>query len=176
MELLTIGHGTRSQEDLLAALRGAGVRMLVDVRIGPGSRRHPHVNRDALAQWLPAAGIGYRWERRLGGYRKLPADSPDTALRNASFRAYAAHMRTAEFAAALGEVLAGLGVPTAVMCSEILWWRCHRRLIADFAVLVRSTPVCHVMPDGRLVEHAPLAEARRHGDVLVYDRAPGRMG
>lgn len=176
MELLTIGHGTRTQDELLDALRGADVRSLVDVRIGPGSRRHPHVNRDALAQWLPAAGIGYHWERRLGGYRKLPADSPDTALRNGSFRAYAAHMRTPEFVAAVDELLAQLDERTAVMCSEILWWRCHRRLIADHVTLLRAVTVQHVMPDGRLAAHVPLAEARAVDGALVYDATPGRMG
>ena len=89
-ELLTVGHGTLSQVDLGQLLREAGVAALVDIRIGPGSRRHPHVNRAALERWLPELGVEYRWEQRLGGFRKLPEGSPDTAMRNESFRAYAA--------------------------------------------------------------------------------------
>jgi len=93
VEALTVGHGATGQDELAHLLLQAGVHALVDVRIAPGSRRNPHVMRAALAQWLPAAGIAYRWDQRLGGYRKLPPDSPDLALRNSSFRAYAAHMR-----------------------------------------------------------------------------------
>lgn len=170
-ELLTVGHGTHAQDDFAALLHEAAVARIVDVRIAPGSRRHPHFGRDALAQWLPAAGIGYRWERRLGGYRKAAPDSPDVALRNTSFRGYAGHMRTDEFRAALAEVL-DEGAGTAVMCSESVWWRCHRRLIADAAVMLHDRDVRHVMPDGRLAEHVPTAGLRIAGDVLVYDAAP----
>jgi uncharacterized protein (DUF488 family) len=111
-----------------------------------------------LAEWLPEEGIGYRWEQRLGGRRRLPADEPvaDGWWTVAQFAAYAAHTRTPEFAAALDEVLAeAAGTTVAVMCSEYVWWRCHRRLIADVAVLGRDVPVQHVMPDGRLSPHRP---------------------
>ncbi|UUL76564.1 DUF488 domain-containing protein [Pseudarthrobacter sp. Fe7] len=101
--LFTVGHGTASQEDFTRLLSGAGVTSLVDVRIGPGSRKHPHFGKDRLAVWLPEAGIDYRWEKRLGGFRKLLPGSPDTALRNESFRAYAGYMRTEDFAAAAAE-------------------------------------------------------------------------
>ena len=144
-ELLTVGHGTHEAEAFAALLRAAAVRSVVDVRIAPGSRRFPHFGRDALADWLPAAGISYRWERRLGGFRTLPPGSPDVALRNESFRAYAAHMRTAEFAAAMAVLVAGAETGrTAVMCSESVWWRCHRRLIADHASLIERLAVRHL--------------------------------
>src|SRR4051794_21346060 len=104
--LLTVGHGAASEEDFRRLLQAAEVAAVVDVRIGPGSRKHPHFGKARLEEWLPAAGIAYRWEQRLGGFRKLPPDSPDSALRNESFRAYAAHMRTPDFAAALAGVLA----------------------------------------------------------------------
>jgi uncharacterized protein (DUF488 family) len=169
-ELLTVGHGTLAQEDLTALLVGAGVQSLVDVRIAPGSRRHPHVSRAALAEWLPAAGVAYRWEQRLGGFRKAAPDSPDVALRNLSFRGYAGYMRTEDFRLALDAVLLEADArPTVVMCSETLWWRCHRRLIADHAVLVDGRPVRHLMANGRPAPHRPTDGVRLAGDTLVYD-------
>lgn len=170
--LFTVGHGTHPAAEFSTLLQGAGIQTLVDVRIGPGSKRNPQFQRDSLEQWLPEAGLEYRWERRLGGFRRLPPDSPDTALRNESFRAYAAHMRTSEFRAALDELL-GLAASrrVVVMCSESVWWRCHRRLISDAAVLLHSFDVTHLMPDGRLAPHPPTDAARVAGAELVYDVA-----
>jgi uncharacterized protein (DUF488 family) len=168
--LITVGHGTLPQEEFVELLRAAGVESLVDVRTAPGSRRHPHFRRQAMEEWLPAAGIAYRWEPRLGGLRKPSKDSPNVALRNSGFRAYADHMAEPEFAVALDEVLGEAATrPTTVMCAESLWWRCHRRLISDFATLVRDTDVRHLMHDGRLGEHRPTEGVRRDGDGLVYD-------
>lgn len=180
-DLLTVGHGTLAQDDLAGLLRDAGVKALVDIRIGPGSRRNPHLGRAELERWLPEAGVAYRWEQRLGGFRRLPEDAPDSpptdrALRNTSFRAYAAHMRTPEFVTALADVLAGAAVRrTAVMCSETLWWRCHRRLVADRAVLLDGVPVRHLMPGGRLQPHRATDGARMAGPVLVYDAVPAAV-
>ena len=168
MTLLTVGHGTASQNELTALLHGAGVRLLLDVRTAPGSRRHPHVARAALAEWLPAAGIDYRWEQDLGGFRKPPPDSPDVVWREPMFRGYAAWTRQEPFRAALERVLAA-GDGTVVMCSEAVWWRCHRRLIADVAVLLHDVPVLHLMHDGRLAPHQPTAGARVTPAGLVYD-------
>jgi len=169
--LLTVGHGTASAAELGARLRTSGAESLVDIRIGPGSRRHPHVARDALAEWLPAYGVSYRWEQRLGGFRPVPADSPDVALRNLSFRGYAAWMRTPEFLAGVDQLLAtATGARTAVMCSESVWWRCHRRLVADFVALLRGVPVEHLMPNGRRTAHALTDGVRLAPDgLLVYD-------
>ena len=130
----------------------------MDVRRFPGSRNNPDVRREALEAWLPARGIAYRWEERLGGRRRLSPDEPvaDGWWTVAQFAAYAAHTRTPEFAAALDEVLDEAATRTvAVMCSESVWWRCHRRLIADVVVLGRELPVQHLMPDGRLSPHRP---------------------
>lgn len=172
--LLTVGHGTHAADDLAGLLRCAGVTAVVDVRIAPGSRRFPQFGRAELEHWLPAAGISYHWEQRLGGFRKLPPDSPDVALANASFRAYAAHMRTPEFGTAMAGLMAGvMARPTAVMCSESLWWRCHRRLIADHAALIEGIAVCHLMPDGKLASHEPTAGVRVAGLDLRYDRLSG---
>ena len=162
MRLLTVGHGPEDRDRLGPRLLGVGVGSLVDIRRFPGSRSNPDVGRDALAVWLPAAGIGYRWDERLGGRRRLPAGKPvaDGWWTVAQFAAYAAHTRTAEFAAALDDVLAELDSATvAVMCSESVWWRCHRRLVADVVVLGRGIPVEHLMPDGRLSPHRPSAGA-----------------
>jgi len=168
--LLTVGHGTLDEPALIALLRDAKVEDVVDVRTAPGSRRHPHFRRQAMEEWLPAAGLGYRWEPALGGLRKPAPDSPHIALRHSGFRAYADHMGTPEFATALDGVVAEAGKhPTTVMCAESLWWRCHRRLVADFATLVRGVEVRHLMHDGRLAEHVPTDGVRREGDLLVYD-------
>jgi uncharacterized protein (DUF488 family) len=158
MPLLTVGHGPQDRGALGDRLTGAGVRRLVDVRRFPASRNNPDVAREALERWLPERGVGYRWEERLGGRRRLPRDEPveDGWWTVAQFAAYAAHTRSPEFAAALDEVLAeAAGSTVAVMCSESVWWRCHRRLIADVAVLGRGVPVTHLMPDGRLTPHRP---------------------
>src|SRR5450631_918739 len=122
--LLTFGHGTATAGQMSELLRGAGVTVLVDVRTAPGSRRHPHLARAELERWLPQAGLSYRWEKRLGGFRKAAPDSPDIAWREDMFRGYAAHMRTAGFGSAVDEVLAQAEAdPTAVVCAESLWWR-----------------------------------------------------
>ena len=170
MPLLTVGHGPEDRDRLGARLAGAGVGSLVDIRRFPGSRNNPDVGREALEDWLPAAGIAYRWEERLGGRRKLPPDAPvaDGWWTVAQFAAYAAHTRTAEFAAALDDVLAELdGATVAVMCSESVWWRCHRRLVADVVVLGRGIAVEHLMPDGRLSPHRPSAGAVLGDDGTV---------
>ena len=167
MALLTVGHGQEDHLRLRARLTDAGVDAIVDVRRFPGSRTNPDVRREAMAEWLPQAGIGYRWEERLGGRRRLPPGEPvaDGWWTVAQFAAYAAHTRTPEFGAALDEVLAeSAGSTVAVLCSESVWWRCHRRLIADVAVLAHGVPVTHLMPDGRLSPHR-LSD----GAVLIDD-------
>lgn len=170
MPLFTVGHGPRDRAALGAALRDAGIAVLVDVRRFPGSRVNPDVRREELEQWLPAQGIAYRWDARLGGRRSLPRDAPveDGWWTVRQFAAYATHTRTPEFAAALDDVLADARAATvAVMCSESVWWRCHRRLIADVAVLGRGVAVTHLMPDGRLAPHRPSAGAVVAGDGTV---------
>jgi uncharacterized protein (DUF488 family) len=155
--LLTLGHGTASAEELVALLDGAGVERLVDVRTAPGSRRHPHVRREAMAG-------------ELGGFRKPDPGSVNPALRHPAFRGYADYMRTPPFWAALDRLLAeAAGATTVAMCSETLWWRCHRRLLADAAVLVRGAEVLHLDHRGRLEPHRPTEGVRRDGDLLAYD-------
>ena len=168
--LTTIGHGTASQEALGELLLTAEVDLVVDVRRFPGSRRHPHVKREALEQWLPALGIGYRWEPCLGGRRRPDRDSPHQGLRNTSFRAYADHMESEEFRNAITELLEeASGRTVSVMCSESLWWRCHRRLISDYLTGVHQRPVHHLLHDGTSTAHVPTDVARVVGGRLRYD-------
>ena len=171
--MTTVGHGTLSADDFTALLLEAGIEEIVDVRSFPGSRRNPQFGREAMAEWLPERGIGYRWMRSLGGRRKGVADSPHTHWRHPSFGAYADYMDTDAFRAGIDELLA-LGGARAVMCSESVWWRCHRRLIADWLVLIHEIPVDHLMHDGRRAPHTPTEFAR-----LLDERAhpfPGRAG
>ncbi|QGG96588.1 DUF488 domain-containing protein [Actinomarinicola tropica] len=166
----TFGHGTASQEEIVDLLRAAGIEEVVDVRRYPGSRRHPHVATDAMARWLPEAGIAYRHLPSLGGRRKPAADSPNVGLRNDQFRAYGDHMATDEFAEGIADLLESADDhPVAIMCSESVWWRCHRRLVSDHLVLVEERPVEHLFHDGRLTAHDPLETARRDDGHVVYD-------
>jgi uncharacterized protein (DUF488 family) len=180
MMLLTYGHGTESAERTSAILAGAGVSDLVDIRTAPGSRRHPQFAAAVLAQWLPAAGIGYRWEKRLGGFRRPGPDNPDVVWREPMFRGYAEHMRGGDFRDAIHTVLADVlgdtvlagaaGRQVAVMCSESLWWRCHRRLLADYVAVARGIEVRHLMHDGSIQAHRPSPGLRlREDGLLVYD-------
>jgi uncharacterized protein (DUF488 family) len=167
VRLITVGHGTASVDEFVALLRGAGIEHHVDVRTVPASKRNPQFRREALERWIPDAGIAYRWEPRLGGFRKPAPDSPNVALRHPAFRGYSDHMRTPEFRAALDDVLKVEAA--AVMCSESVWWRCHRRLLSDAAILLRGADVHHLMHDGRLAPHVLTEGVRRDGDLLVYD-------
>jgi uncharacterized protein (DUF488 family) len=175
--LLTYGHGTETAERTAAILRAAGVSSLADIRTAPGSRRNPQFVRAAMEEWLPGAGIAYRWEKRLGGFRRPGRDNPDVAWREDMFRGYAEHMRSADFLAAIGDVLAETEIrPVTVMCSESLWWRCHRRLVADFACVARGIEVRHLMHDGRLEPHRPSPGLRLRDDgLLVYDGGQGSL-
>ena len=172
--LISVGHGRLERDAFADLLLAAGVESLVDIRRYPGSRRNPDVSSEAMADWLPASGIAYRSEPRLGGRRRLPPDAPrdDPWWQVEQFAAYAAHTRTPEFQAALAELLAeSADARTAMMCSESVWWRCHRRLVADVVVLQLGEPVEHLMHDGRLRPHEAAAGARRRDDgSVVWDR------
>lgn len=168
--LFTVGHGTRTQEELLAILSREAITSVIDVRRTPASRRHPHVARGELEHWLPASGVAYRWESALGGRRQAMANSQHVGLRHRSFRGYADYMGTAPFWDALDTVLAEtLHGRVAILCSEALWWRCHRRLIADAAVLGRSMDVRHLGVSARQDDHQVTDAARWDGAQVVYD-------
>lgn len=151
----SIGHSTHSAEAFGALLRGHGVVGVADIRTVPRSRRLPQYQAEAMAAWLPAqAGVAYAHLRRLGGWRRPRPDSPNDGWRNRSFRGYADYALGDEFAAGLEELTAMAACrATAMMCSEALWWRCHRRLVAD-RLLVAGWEVLHIGSDGRVGEHA----------------------
>ena len=181
MRIYTIGHSTRSFEEFVALLRGAGTTLLVDVRIAPGSRRHPQFAGSALAQALPAHGIEYLHLKDLGGRRRPRPDSPHRAWRVEGFRGYADYMETPAFAAALDVVMARAADETVtLMCAEAVPWRCHRRLIAD-ALTVRGMEVVHLVGPTHREAHELPAFARVVGTQLIYDGEemplwPGQSG
>ena len=163
----SIGHGTATAEEFTKTLADAGVRLLADIRSAPGSRRNPQFGRNALRDTLSAAGIEYAHLPGLGGRRAPRPDSPHTGLRVAAFRGYADHMASAEFAHDLArlEEFARL-VPAAFMCAETLWWKCHRRLLADrmtadgwrvVQLRVGGPPEPHRLTDAARVEQGRLS-------------------
>ena len=159
--LFTIGHSTHPLDGFLTLLTRHDIEALADIRRFPGSRKYPHFHRDHLASALPEAGVEYRWFEALGGRRTGSGGSPrNLGLRNESFRNYADYMSTEAFHEAVGQLL-GLArrKRTAFMCSEGLYWRCHRRLVSDY-LLARSIAVQHIMPDGELRPHTLTAGAR----------------
>lgn len=168
MTLYTVGHGTLEQEVFSRLLLDAGLLDLVDIRSFPGSRHNPQFGRESMEHWVPATGIEYSWLPVLGGRRKAVPGSPHVALRHPSFRSYADYMDTPEFVAGVDELLDG-GPARTVMCSESVWWRCHRRLVADYVTLIRDVPVEHLMHDGRRMPHKVTDGVRRDHDRLVYD-------
>jgi uncharacterized protein (DUF488 family) len=165
----TIGHSTRPWDDFVSLLTAAGVRQLVDIRSYPGSRRYPHFNRETMETVLPRAGIAYRWMPALGGRRKPDPASRNTAWRNAAFRGYADYMDTNAFAEGLAalETLAEK-TPTAYMCSEAVWWRCHRGLVSD-ALKSRGWTVLHIEDGPKFKEHPFTPPARLVEGRLTYE-------
>jgi uncharacterized protein (DUF488 family) len=167
--LYTIGHSTRSFDDLAETLQAHAIQTLVDIRAFPMSRRLPQFNRDALEKSLPAAGIRYVWMKTLGGYRKkILENSPNVALRNANFRNYADYMLTPEFASSMAELI-GLAEKsnTAYMCAERVYFRCHRMLVSDWLV-ARGHEVLHIDGTGPVKPHRLTVEARMIDGQLIY--------
>jgi len=174
--VVTIGHGTLGEDAFAGLVTGAGIETVLDVRRFPGSRRHPHVAKDRIAVWLPERGVAYRWLPALGGRRRPTPDSPNTGLRDEAFRGYADHMATAAFREGVGALLEEARARrVATMCAESLWWRCHRRLIADHLV-ARGWTVCHVGADGRAEAHQLTRFAVvGEGGVITYPPDPSLL-
>lgn len=171
-DVFTIGHSTHALDEFVALLTRNGVECVADVRAYPGSRRLPHFNRESLRVELPEQGIAYEHMPALGGRRRPQPGSPNTGWENASFRAYADHLASDEFEEGLATLREIAAVrPTAIMCAEALWWRCHRRLISD-ALLVRGHRVLHIAADGGLSEHELTAFAQADGERLAYPGDP----
>jgi uncharacterized protein (DUF488 family) len=165
----TIGHSTRSLEELIAALQAHSVQTLVDIRSFPMSRRLPHFNRESLEKALPAAGIQYVWMKDLGGRRKkLQEDSPNVALRNDSFRNFADYMLTPEFERAIAElVMLAEQSRTAYMCAERVYFKCHRMLVSDWLV-AHGHEVLHIDDEKPVKPHKLMAEARVVDGRVIY--------
>lgn len=167
--LFTIGHSTRSIDELISALQAHGINTLVDIRAFPMSRRLPHFNRENLEQSLAQAGIRYVWMKELGGMRrKLLDDSPNVALRNASFRNYADYMLTPEFERAISELIRlGEESRTAYMCAERVYFKCHRMLVSDWLV-AHGHEVLHIDDEKPTKPHKLMADARLIEGKVIY--------
>ena len=169
MEIWSVGHGARPLEEFLETLRGPDIQALADVRLLPGSRRHPHFGAESPAAALGEIGIAYLHLPELGGRREPRADSSHRALRVAAFRGYADHMSSDEFAEGYERLTSLAGESrTAFMCAETLWWRCHRRLIAD-RLTVDGWTVTHLFAPGKSERHVLWDVARTLDGHLVYD-------
>lgn len=172
LRVWTIGHSSRSAEEFVGLLRAQSLDAVADVRRHPGSRAHPHFAAHTLACLLAQAGIEYHPFPELGGRRTPATDSPNTVWRNAAFRGYADYMETAAFREGLDRLMAlARRRRTAMLCSEALWWRCHRALIAD-ALKARGVAVFHVMAGGKSVEHPYTSAARIEAGRLTYRPVP----
>jgi uncharacterized protein (DUF488 family) len=167
VRLWTIGHSTHAFDAFVALLSAHEVELVADIRTVPKSRRHPQFHTASLAASLPGRDIAYTHLAALGGWRQAAPDSPNDGWQNRSFRGYADYAMSEAFAAGLAE-LRGLAAErrTAMMCSEALWWRCHRRLVAD-QLVVRGDTVCHIDAAGRARRHALTAFAVVEPDGAV---------
>lgn len=167
--LYTIGHSTRTLDELIEALRAHSILTLADIRSFPMSRRLPHFNRESLEKTLPAAGIQYVWMKELGGRRKtIRDDSPNIALRNSSFRNYADHMLTEEFQRAAAKLIETADISrTAYMCAERVYFQCHRMLVSDW-LTAHGHEVLHIDGTRPAKPHKLLAEARVIDGELIY--------
>lgn len=167
--LYTVGHSTRSLDELVETLQAHAIETLVDIRAFPMSRRLPQFNRESLGKSLPAVGIRYVWMKALGGYRKkIREESPHIGLRNQSFRNYADYMLTPEFEHAMAEMIAlAEGSRTAYMCAERVYFRCHRMLVSDW-LTAHGHEVMHIDGTGPVKPHGLMAEARIVEGKLIY--------
>jgi uncharacterized protein (DUF488 family) len=167
--IFTIGHSTRPIDEFVALLVENGVDLLVDVRTVPRSRKNPQFNADALPETLAAHGIGYRHLAALGGLRHSQGGaSPNGAWRNESFRNYADYALTPPFQAGLAELRRLAATNTvAIMCAEAVWWRCHRRIIADY-LLAAGEAVTHIMAKGRTEPARPTPGSVATAEGVVY--------
>jgi uncharacterized protein (DUF488 family) len=165
----TIGHSTRKIDIFISLLNENGIKAVADVRMYPGSKRYPHFGREALANSLSEAGIRYEHFPELGGRRKAKPDSKNTAWRNEMFRGYADYMETEGFEKGIARLvdLAEEVGPTAVMCAEAVWWRCHRSLISDY-LKARGVAVLHILDHNKVEPHPFTPPARIVNGELSY--------
>lgn len=166
----TIGHSTRTLEELVAMLHSFQIEMVADIRSFPGSRRYPQFNKEALEISIPENNMQYIHLKELGGRRKVNPGSKNTAWRHLAFRGYADYMETEDFKKGI-ETLEHLAIKhrTAYMCSEAVWWRCHRSMVSDY-LKVHEWNVMHIMDVGKEVEHPYTQPARIFNGDLSYEK------
>jgi len=165
----TIGHSTRRIDIFISLLQENGIKLGADVRMFPGSKRYPQFGREPLAKSLVERGIRYEHFPELGGRRKAKPDSKNTAWRNEMFRGYADYMETEDFCKGIARLvdLAEKTGPTAIMCAEAVWWRCHRSLISDY-LKIRGIEVLHVLDHNKVEPHPFTSAARIVDGQLSY--------
>jgi uncharacterized protein (DUF488 family) len=164
----TIGHSTRSFEEFGSMLHAFGIELVADVRNYPGSRKYPQFNKEALEIALPQINIQYVHLKELGGRRKAAPDSKNTAWRHAAFRGYADYMETSDFKEGIKELMKIASQQrTAYMCSEAVWWRCHRAMISDY-LKVQGWKVMHIMGVNKAEEHPYTSPAKIVNGQLNY--------
>ena len=168
----TIGHSTRQLDELVELLKSFSIQHIADIRNYPGSKRYPHFNKEALEISLPKNDIAYTHLKELGGRRKPIPGSVNTAWRNEAFRGYADYMETDDFKKAIEKLeIIALKDSTAYMCSEAVWWSCHRSLVSDY-LKIRGWKVWHIMNTGKALEHPYTKPARVINGQLHYNE-PG---
>ena len=166
--IFTIGHSTRTIEEFLVMLNSFNIKILADIRRLPGSRKYPQFDQDALKKSLEENGIEYVYIEDLGGRRKVAPDSKNTTWRNKSFQGYADYMETESFKNGINDLEnLALEKPTAIMCSEAVWWRCHRSMVSDY-LKAKNWEVLHIMSLGKATEHPYTSPARVVGDQVFY--------
>jgi len=176
MQMWTIGHSTRDIADFVSLLEENGIKLVADVRTLPGSNRYPQFNKEALEKSLSAHGMRYEHFPELGGRRKPKPDSRNTAWRNASFRGYADYMETQQFDKGVKRLLdlANDDGPTAIMCAEAVWWRCHRSLISDY-LKSRGIEVMHILQANKAEPHPYTSAARIVDGAVSYTTKEDRL-
>lgn len=166
--IFTIGHSTRTLEEFIKLLKNFNIKILADIRTYPGSKRFPHFNKEALQQTLSLHDIVYKHIPELGGRRKVLKDSKNTAWKNDAFRAYADYMETEEFEKGIiGLEKTARELTTAYMCSEAVWWRCHRSLVSDY-LKSKGWKVMHIMGENKSDEHPYTSPAKIMNGLLSY--------
>ena len=165
----TIGHSTRSFDEFVTLLRSSNIELIADIRSYPGSRKYPQFNKESLEVSLPENNIEYIHLKNLGGRRKPNPDSKNTSWRNLAFRGYADYMETNAFKEAIKDLeKIAMKKRTAYMCSEAVWWRCHRSMVSDY-LKVHGWKVLHIMGIGKEEEHPYTAPAKIVNGELTYE-------
>jgi uncharacterized protein (DUF488 family) len=170
----TIGHSTHPLDEFMAMIKSYRIERVADIRSLPGSKRYPQFNKEALEVSLPENNIKYIHLSELGGLRKTRPDSVNTGWRIAAFRGYADYMESDAFKKAIQELESyACEKRTAYMCSEALWWRCHRSLVSDY-LKVHGWIVNHIMGIGKYQEHAYTSPAEIVNGELLYNKSKQR--